>query len=66
MAKKPFEIQASIVIEATPAKVHEIMNDLARLDDWNPFMAMDKTVVATTPASVSARAAWRSSLLAPT
>ena len=47
MAKKPFEIQASIIIEATPAKVHEIMNDLSRLDDWNPFMAMDKTVVST-------------------
>jgi hypothetical protein len=46
MATKPFEIKASIVIEATPAKVHEVMNDLARLDDWNPFMGMDKTVVS--------------------
>ena len=47
MANKPFEIKASIVIEATPAKVHEVMNDLARLDDWNPFMTMDQTVTST-------------------
>ena len=44
MAKKPFEIQASIVIEATPAKVFEVLNDLGRLEDWNPFLTMDKTV----------------------
>jgi hypothetical protein len=47
VANKPFEIKASIVIEATPAKVHEVMNDLARLDDWNPFMTMDQTVTST-------------------
>lgn len=46
MANRPFEIKASIVIEATPAKVHEVMNDLARLDDWNPFMTMDKSVTS--------------------
>ena len=44
MANKPFEIKTSIVIEATPAKVHEVLNDLGRLDDWNPFLSMDKTV----------------------
>jgi len=47
MANKPFEIKASIVIEATPAKVHEILNDLGRLDDWSPYVAMDKTVTST-------------------
>ena len=47
MANKPFEIRASIVIEATPAKVHEILNDLGRLDDWSPYVAMDKTVTST-------------------
>jgi uncharacterized protein YndB with AHSA1/START domain len=47
MSNKPFEIKASILIEATPAKVHEVMNDLARLDDWNPFMTMDNTVTST-------------------
>ena len=44
MANKPFEIKTSMVIEATPAKVHEVLNDLGRLDDWNPFLSMDKTV----------------------
>lgn len=47
MADKPFEIKASILIEATPAKVHEILNDLGRLDDWSPYVAMDKTVKST-------------------
>ena len=44
MANRPFETKASILIEATPAKVHEVLNDLGRLDDWSPFVAMDKTV----------------------
>ena len=44
---KPFEIKASIVIEATPAKVHEVLNDLSRLEDWNPFLTMDKSVTYT-------------------
>ena len=46
MAKKPFKITATVLIEATPAKVHEVMNDLGRLDDWSPFIAMDKTVTS--------------------
>ncbi len=44
---KPYEIKASIQIEATPAKVHEVLIDLGRLDDWSPFVSMDKTVVST-------------------
>jgi hypothetical protein len=47
MANKPYEIQASILIEATPAKVHEVLNDFARFEDWSPFIAMDKSVTAT-------------------
>jgi hypothetical protein len=46
MANKPFEIKASVLIEATPAKVHEVLNDLGRLEDWSPFSAMDKTVTS--------------------
>ncbi|MFM6966647.1 MAG: SRPBCC family protein [Rhodoluna sp.] len=44
MAMKSFAIEASITIEATPAKVHEVLNDLGRLEDWNPFLTMDKSV----------------------
>lgn len=44
---KPYEISASIQIEATPAKVHEVLIDLGRLDDWSPFISMDKTVVSS-------------------
>jgi hypothetical protein len=47
MAKRPYEIKVSILIEATPAKVHEVLNDLGRLEDWSPFSAMDKTVTST-------------------
>lgn len=46
MAKRPYEIKVSILIEATPAKVHEVLNDLGRLEDWSPFSAMDKTVTS--------------------
>lgn len=46
MANKPYEIKASILIEATPAKVHEVLNDFARFEDWSPFIAMDKSVTA--------------------
>ncbi len=46
MAKRPYEIKVSILIEAVPAKVHEVLNDLGRLDDWSPFSAMDKTVTS--------------------
>ena len=44
MANKHFEIKTSILIEATPAKVYEVLNDLGRLEDWNPFLSMDKSV----------------------
>ncbi|MFM6967215.1 MAG: SRPBCC family protein [Rhodoluna sp.] len=47
MANKPFETKATVLIEATPAKVHEVMNDLGRLDDWSPFVAMDPSVKST-------------------
>ena len=47
MASKPYEIKASILIEATPAKVHEVLNDFARFEDWSPFIAMDESVTAT-------------------
>ena len=47
MANKPFEIKTSILIEAVPAKVHEVLNDLGRLEDWSPFLAMDKSVTFT-------------------
>jgi carbon monoxide dehydrogenase subunit G len=46
MDKKPYEVKASILIEATPAKVHEVLNDFGRFDDWSPFIAMDKSVTA--------------------
>ena len=44
MSNKHFEIKTSILIEATPAKVYEVLNDLGRLEDWNPFLSMDKSV----------------------
>lgn len=47
MANKPFEIKTNILIEATPAKVYEVLNDLGRLEDWNPFLTMDKSVTYT-------------------
>jgi hypothetical protein len=44
---KPYEISATIQIDATPAKVHEVLIDLGRLDDWSPYSAMDKSLQST-------------------
>lgn len=42
MAEK-YSLQTSINIDATAKKVYDLMLDLNRFDDWNPFMTMDPT-----------------------
>ena len=42
MAEK-YSLQTSIVIDAPAKKIYDVMVDLNRFDEWNPFMSMDPT-----------------------
>jgi uncharacterized protein YndB with AHSA1/START domain len=42
MAEK-YSLQTSVVINAPAKKIFDLMLDLNRFDDWNPFMTMDPT-----------------------
>lgn len=42
MAEK-YSLQTSINIDAPAKKIYDLMLDLNRFDDWNPFMTMDPT-----------------------
>ena len=39
-----YSLQTSIVIDASAKKVYDLMLDLNRFDDWNPFRTMDPSV----------------------
>jgi uncharacterized protein YndB with AHSA1/START domain len=42
MAEK-YSLQTSVVINVPAKKIFDLMLDLNRFDDWNPFMTMDPT-----------------------
>ena len=42
MAEK-YSLQTSVVINTPAKKIFDLMLDLNRFDDWNPFMTMDPT-----------------------
>jgi len=42
MAEK-YSLQTSVVINAPAKKIYDLMLDLNRFDEWNPFMTMDPT-----------------------
>ena len=42
-----YSLQTSIAINAPAKKVFDVMLDLTRFDEWNPFRVMDPTSVST-------------------
>jgi uncharacterized protein YndB with AHSA1/START domain len=42
MAEK-YSLQTSVVINAPAKKIYDLMLDLNRFNEWNPFMSMDPT-----------------------
>jgi hypothetical protein len=44
---KHYECKRKIVIEAEPAKVHVLVGDLKRWDEWAPWKEEDPTIVTT-------------------
>jgi len=46
MAEK-YSLQTSVVINAPAKKIYDLMLDLKRFDEWNPFMTMDPTTTTT-------------------
>jgi len=42
-----YSIQTSVHISAPAKKVYELMLDLNRFDDWNPFRTFDETVTSS-------------------
>jgi len=44
---KTYAFNVSATINAPSKDVFDVMNDLGQLNEWSPFVAMDKTVTST-------------------
>lgn len=44
---KHYEVKRSVVVKAEPAKVHQLVGDLKRWDEWAPWREEDPTIVTT-------------------
>ena len=42
-----YHVERSIVIDAAPAEIHPLVNDLERWDEWEPWSADDPAVAVT-------------------
>ena len=42
-----YELERTVVIQAEPAKVHALVGDLKRWDEWTPWKEEDPTIVTT-------------------
>jgi hypothetical protein len=42
-----FEIEKTVVIKASPARIHEFTGDLARWPEWTPWLDEDPSLVVT-------------------
>lgn len=39
-----YSVERSVLIAASPAQIHELVDDLTRWPDWMPWSAMDKSI----------------------
>ncbi len=44
---RDYTVEKSITINAKPSRIHELVGDLKRWDEWTPWKEMDPTVVVT-------------------
>lgn len=59
---QPYSLQVSEDINAPIDSVFDLLNDLSRLNEWSPFVAMDSSIVSVVsdPASgVGSRYSWK-------
>ncbi len=42
-----YNVEESVVINAKPGKIHDLVGDLKRWDDWTPWKEMDPSVQVT-------------------
>lgn len=58
---KDYALERSVVIDAPPERVHVLVGDLARWDEWAPWKDADPTIVTTlgeTTTGVGATQTW--------
>lgn len=58
---REYRVSRAIVVKAEPAKIHALVADLKRWDEWTPWKEQDPTVVTTigTPSSgLGANQTW--------
>lgn len=58
---KDFEFARRTTIQAPPERIHELVGDLRRWDDWTPWKKVDPTVAVTlgpTTSGVGASQTW--------
>lgn len=58
---KDYEFSRKVTIQAPPERVHELVGDLRRWDDWTPWKKADPTVAVTfgpTTTGVGASQTW--------
>jgi uncharacterized protein YndB with AHSA1/START domain len=60
---RDYKVSRTVTIQADPAKVHELVGDLKRWDEWAPWKKADPTLVTTfgpTTTGVGASQSWSS------
>lgn len=61
LLSREFRVTRTVVVKADPAKVHALVGDLKRWDEWAPWKDSDPTIVTTygpTTTGVGASQAW--------
>ena len=57
---RDYDVSRSIVVKADPARIHALVGDLKRWDEWTPWKENDPTVVTTFGAATTGAGASQS------
>ena len=61
MFSREFDVTRKVVVNAEPAKIHALVGELKRWDEWTPWLESDPTIVTTfgpTTSGVGASQTW--------
>lgn len=61
LLSREYDVTRTVVVKAEPAKIHALVGELKRWDEWTPWLESDSTIVTTfgpTTSGVGASQSW--------